>query len=69
MQDNIALAMEASRLCRKYQAEYSFSINGSVEAKVTKKIPKGYYYQWRGNVRWDELDMLEYRLKYQKAPD
>lgn len=69
MQDNIALAMEARSLCRKYQAQYKININGSVDAVVEKKLPKGYYYRWRGSVKWDELDALEYRLKHQKAPD
>jgi hypothetical protein len=69
MQQDIALAMEARSLCRKYKAEYKININGSVEAEIVKKPPKGYYYKWKGKVRWEELDDLEYRLKYQKAPD
>jgi hypothetical protein len=69
MQDNIALAMEASRLCRKHQADYEININGSINMKMTKKLPKGHYYTWQGSIKWDELDILEYRLKHKKAPD
>ena len=68
--DSVALALEASNICRKNKAEYKININGSVEVEAYKPMPFDRFYKVKGTVRdFEELPFLDYRLKHNRSPD
>lgn len=72
MNEHLSLAMKVRDICLKNKVEWRIKINGMVEIEAVKNISKkeGFYYKLEGKVSGeDDLEGLDYRLRYKKAPE